>query len=195
MVFSAGLSYRYLFGAVLLALPALYVILMSADYRRQRLLAFLNPWADPLGNGFQIIQSLIAVGTGGVFGKGLMAGVQKLFYLPEPHTDFIYAVIAEETGMVGALVILACFAVIAWRGMRTSMRAPDSFGSFLAIGITMMLVLQAFVNISVVLGMLPTKGIPLPLVSAGGSSLLINLVGVGVLLNISQHAETETGAV
>ena len=134
------------------------------------------------------------MGTGGVFGKGLMDGVQKLFFLPEPHTDFIYAVIAEETGMIGARRDPGVLRVIAWRGMRTSMRAPDSFGSFLAIGITMMLVLQAFVNISVVLGMLPTKGIPLPLVSAGGSSLLINLVGVGVLLNISQHAETETGA-
>ena len=195
MIYSAGLSYRYLVGAVALMVPVLAVILIQEPYRIKRLLAFLDPWADPLGAGFQIIQSLIAVGTGGVFGKGLMAGVQKLFYLPEAHTDFIYAVVAEETGMIGALVILACFAVIAWRGMRTSMRAPDSFGSFLAIGITMMLVLQAFVNISMVLGMLPTKGIPLPLVSAGGSSLLINLVGVGVLLNISQHAETETGAV
>jgi cell division protein FtsW len=195
MIFAAGLSYRYLVGAVLLLVPVLAVVLIQEPYRLRRLLAFLDPWADPLGSGFQIIQSLIAVGTGGVFGKGLMNGVQKLFYLPEPHTDFIYAVIAEETGMIGALVILACFAVIAWRGMRTSMRAPDSFGSFLAIGITMMVVLQAFVNISMVLGMLPTKGIPLPLVSAGGSSLLINLIGVGVLLNISQHAETETGAV
>ena len=195
MIFAAGLSYRYMVGAVLLTVPVLAVVLIQEPYRIRRLLAFLDPWADPLGNGFQIIQSLLAVGTGGVFGKGLMAGVQKLFYLPEPFTDFIYAVIAEETGMIGALVILACFAVIAWRGMRTAMRAPDSFGAFLAIGITMMLVLQAFVNISVVLGMLPTKGIPLPLVSAGGSSLLINLIGVGVLLNISQHAETETGAV
>jgi len=194
MVFAAGLSYRYLVGAVVLMVPALAIILIQEPYRVQRLLAFLNPWADPLGAGFQIIQSLIAVGTGGVFGKGLMEGVQKLFYLPEPHTDFIYAVIAEETGLLGSLVILACFAVIAWRGMRTSLLAPDSFGSFLAIGITMMLVLQAFVNISVVLGMLPTKGIPLPLVSAGGSSLLINLVGVGVLLNISQHSASETGA-
>jgi cell division protein FtsW len=166
---------------------------VSAPYRRRRLMAFWDPWADPLGDGFQIIQSLIAVGTGGVFGKGLMAGVQKLFYLPEPHTDFIYAVIAEETGLVGALVILACFGVLAWRGLRASSLAPDRFGAFLALGITMMLVLQAFVNISVVLGLMPTKGIPLPLVSAGGSSLLINLLGVGVLLNISQH-ETETGA-
>jgi cell division protein FtsW len=194
MVFAAGISYRYLFGAALLALPALYVILMQADYRRRRLLTFMDPWADPLGDGFQIIQSLIAVGTGGVFGKGLMNGVQKLFYLPEPHTDFIYAVISEETGLLGATLVLVCFCVIAWRGLRTSMRAPDTFGAFLALGITMMLVLQAFVNISVVLGLMPTKGIPLPLVSNGGSSMLINLLGIGVLLNISQHAPMETGA-
>ena len=194
MVFAAGISYRYLLGAGLLALPALYVILMQADYRRRRLLTFMDPWADPLGDGFQIIQSLIAVGTGGVFGKGLMSGVQKLFYLPEPHTDFIFAVISEETGLLGATTVVVCFCVIAWRGLRTSMRAPDSFGAFLALGITMMLVLQAFVNISVVLGLLPTKGIPLPLVSSGGSSMLINLLGVGVLLNISQHAQLETGA-
>ena len=194
MVFAAGISYRYLFGAALLALPALYVILMQADYRRRRLLTFMDPWADPLGDGFQIIQSLIAVGTGGVFGKGLMNGVQKLFYLPEPHTDFIYAVISEETGFIGASLVLLCFCVIAWRGLRTAMRAPDTFGAFLALGITMMLVLQAFVNISVVLGLMPTKGIPLPLVSNGGSSMLINLLGIGVLLNISQHSQMETGA-
>jgi cell division protein FtsW len=194
MVFAAGFSYRYMAGAVLLALPALYVIVMQADYRRRRLLTFMDPWADPLGDGFQIIQSLIAVGTGGVFGKGLMNGVQKLFYLPEPHTDFIYAVISEETGLIGASLVLLCFCIIAWRGLRTAMRAPDGFGAFLALGITMMLVLQALFNISVVLGLVPTKGIPLPLVSSGGSSMLINLLAVGVLLNISQHAQVETGA-
>ncbi len=194
MVFAAGISYHYLLGAGLLMLPALYVIMMQADYRRRRLLTFMDPWADPLGDGFQIIQSLIAVGTGGVFGKGLMSGVQKLFYLPEPHTDFIFAVISEETGLLGASMVVLCFCVIAWRGLRTAMRAPDSFGAFLALGITMMLVLQAFVNISVVLGLMPTKGIPLPLVSNGGSSMLINLLGVGVLLNISQHSQMETGA-
>jgi cell division protein FtsW len=193
MIFAAGLSYRYLGGAVLLMVPVLGVVLIQAPYRMKRLVSFLDPWADPLGDGFQIIQSLIAVGTGGVPGKGLMAGVQKRFYLPEPHTDFIYAVIAEETGLAGAVVILACFGVLAWRGLRTALRAPDAFGAFLALGLTMMLVLQAFVNISVVLGLAPTKGIPLPLVSAGGSSLLISLLCVGVLLNISQHA-TETGA-
>jgi cell division protein FtsW len=194
MVFAAGISYRYLLGAGLLMLPALYVIMMQADYRRRRLLTFMDPWADPLGDGFQIIQSLIAVGTGGVFGKGLMSGVQKLFYLPEPFTDFIFAVISEETGLLGASMVVLCFCVIAWRGLRTALRAPDSFGAFLALGITMMLVLQAFVNISVVLGVMPTKGIPLPLVSNGGSSMLINLLGMGVLLNISQHSQMETGA-
>ncbi len=194
MIFAAGISYRYLLGAALVAVPALYVILMQADYRRRRLLTFMDPWADPLGDGFQIIQSLIAVGTGGVFGKGLMQGVQKLFYLPEPHTDFIFAVISEETGFIGATLIVLCFCVIAWRGLRTAMRAPDSFGAFLALGITLMLVLQAFVNISVVLGLMPTKGIPLPLVSNGGSSMLMNLLAVGVLLNISQHARPASKA-
>ena len=194
MIFAAGLKYRYLVGAILLSLPALYVILMSADYRRRRLITFLDPWADPLGDGFQIIQSLIAVGTGGVFGRGLMAGVQKLFYLPEPHTDFIFAVIGEELGLVGTSVVLICFCIIAWRGLRASMLAPDGFGAFLALGLTMMIVLQAFVNMSVVLGLMPTKGITLPMVSNGGSSLLVNLLALGVLLNISQHAVANMGA-
>jgi len=188
MVFAAGLAYRYLLGAALAALPLLFLVLVGAQYRRRRLLAFLNPWDDPLGSGFQIIQSLIAVGTGGIFGRGLMGGRQKLFYLPEPHTDFIYAVISEELGLVGATVVVVCFCVIAWRGLRVAMRAPDRFGSFLALGITTMVAVQAFINISVVLGLMPTKGIPLPLVSAGGSSLLINLLAVGMLLNVSQHA-------
>jgi len=187
MVFAAGLNYRYLVGAALVALPAIYLVLISASYRRRRLFAFWDPWADPLGDGFQIIQSLIAVGTGGLFGRGLMEGVQKLFYLPEPHTDFIFAVIGEELGLIGATGVLACFCLIAWRGLRISLRAEDGFGSFVALGITSMVVVQAFVNMSVVLGLLPTKGIPLPLVSFGGSSLLISLLGMGVLLNISQH--------
>jgi cell division protein FtsW len=191
MVFAAGLHYKFFIGSLLAVLPALYIVLMSADYRRRRLLAFWDPWADPLGDGFQIIQSLIAVGTGGVFGRGLMAGVQKLFYLPEPHTDFIFAVIGEELGLVGATGIVICFCVIAWRGLRIAMRAEDSFGAFVALGLTTMIAVQAFVNMSVVLGLMPTKGIPLPLVSNGGSSLLINLLGMGLLLNISQHEVVE----
>jgi cell division protein FtsW len=188
MVFAAGINYRYIFGLALVALPAAYVVLMSADYRRRRMLVFLDPWQDPLGDGFQVIQSLIAIGTGGVFGRGLMGGVQKLYYLPYPHTDFIYSVIGEELGLAGTTVVLACFCVIAWRGLRTAMRAPDRFGTFLALGITAMITVQAFFNISVTLGLLPTKGIPLPFVSFGGSSLLVSLIGMGILLNVSQHA-------
>lgn len=187
MVLAAGLHYRYLAGTLLMMLPVLYVVLVSAPYRRRRLLAFWDPWADPLGDGFQIIQSMIAVGTGGIVGRGLMGGVQKLFYLPEPHTDFIYAVIGEELGLLGATATLLCFCLIAWRGLRITARAQDTFGAFVALGITTMIVVQGFVNMSVVLGLMPTKGIPLPLVSAGGSSLVISLVGMGVLLNVSQH--------
>jgi cell division protein FtsW len=187
MVFAAGLDYRYIIGATLVALPAVYIVVMGSAYRRRRTLSFLNPWDDPLGDGFQIVQSIIAIGTGGVWGKGLMNGVQKLFYLPEPHTDFIYSVISEELGLIGATAVVLCFCIVSWRGMRVALRAPDSFGAFLALGLTTMVAAQAFVNISVVLGLMPTKGIPLPFVSFGGSSLVINMVGMGILLNVSQH--------
>ena len=191
MVFTAGLGYRYLVGLVVTLGPVLYIVLASAPYRRQRLLAFLDPWEDPLGSGFQIIQSLIAVGTGGLLGQGIMGGVQKLFFLPEPFTDFIYAVIAEETGLIGATLILLCFCVITWRGLRIAVRAPDQFGALLAVGLTTMVALQAFLNISVVLSLVPTKGIPLPFVSSGGSSMLVSLLAMGMLLNISQHGSAE----
>lgn len=190
MVFAAGISYRYVLGLGLASLGALYMLIATSTYRSKRVLAFLDPWADPLGDGWQMIQSMIAVGTGGLFGRGLMGGVQKLFYLPEPHNDFIYAVIGEELGLIGATLVVACFCVITWRGLRTAVRAPDRFGAFLAIGLTTMVAFQAFFNISVVLGLLPPKGIPLPFVSAGGSSLLINLIGMGMLLNVSQHASS-----
>ena len=191
MVFAAGLNYAYIVGVVLVAAPLIGILVMGSAYRRRRVMTFLDPWQDPLGDGYQIIQSLIAVGTGGVSGRGLMNGVQKLFYLPEPHTDFIYSVIAEELGLIGATAVLACFCVITWRGLRVALRAPDGFGTFLALGLTTMVAVQAFLNISVALGLLPTKGIPLPFVSSGGSSLLINLIGMGILLNVSQHATTE----
>jgi cell division protein FtsW len=191
MVFAAGVSYAYIVAAALTMLPLVAVLVLAVPYRRQRLIAFLDPWEDPLGSGFQIIQSLIAVGTGGITGRGLMNGVQKLFYLPEAHTDFIYAVIAEETGLIGATCLLVCFCVLTWRGLRITLQAPDAFGAFIALGLTTMIAVQAFVNMSVVLGILPTKGIPLPFVSNGGSSMLMNLVGMGVLLNVSQHATTE----
>jgi len=188
MIFAAGLNYRYIVGAALGALPVVAFLVMGTAYRRQRVLTFLDPSRDPLGAGFQVIQSTIAVGTGGVFGKGLMNGVQKLFYLPEPHTDFIYSVISEEFGLIGATAVILCFAVITWRGVRVALRAPDTFGAFLALGLTTMIAVQAFFNISVALGLLPTKGIPLPFLSFGGSSLLINLLGMGILLNVSQQA-------
>jgi cell division protein FtsW len=191
MVFAAGLRYRYIIGAALVMAPLLAAILAGADYRRRRFEAFLDPWADPLGDGFQMIQSQIAVGTGGLFGQGLMAGVQKLFYLPAPHTDFIYAVIAEETGLLGATATVLCFCVIVWRGLRVTAAAPDQFGSFLALGLTMMVAFQAFVNMSVVLGLVPITGITLPFVSYGGSSLLVSLLGMGILLNVSQHASAD----
>jgi cell division protein FtsW len=192
MVFAAGLPHRYFIGIGLSLVPVVAAAAMWAPYRMARLMAFWDPWQDRRRDGFQVVQSLIAVGTGGVTGRGLWDSVQKLFYLPYPHTDFIYAVVAEELGLVGASLMLACFCIITWRGLRTAAHAPDAFGSFLALGLTTMIAVQAFVNISVVLGLLPTKGIPLPFISAGGSSLIISLAGMGVLLNISQRASAET---
>ena len=189
ILFVAGIRMRYFGYAFLAALPALYLLIARVSYRRGRILAFINPYSDPQGVGFHIIQSLIAVSTGGVTGQGFMEGKQKLFYLPEPHTDFIFAVTAEELGLVGALTVIVLFAIFLWRGTRAALRTQDTFGRFLAVGITSMIVLQAFINISVVLGLMPTKGIPLPFVSYGGSSLFVTLACVGVLLNITKQAE------
>ena len=185
----AGLRMKYFAYAFGASLLPLYFLIFHVSFRRDRILAFWNPYADRQRAGFHIIQSLIAVSTGGITGTGLMEGKQKLFYLPEPHTDFIFAVTAEELGLVGALCVVTLFAIFLWRGMRASWRTNDLFGRYLAVGITTMVVLQAFINISVVLGMMPTKGIPLPLVSYGGSSLFVTLACVGVLLNITKQAE------
>jgi cell division protein FtsW len=189
ILYVAGMRMRYFAYSFAASLVPLYFLIFHVSFRRARILAFLNPYADSQKTGFHIIQSLIAVGTGGVTGTGLMEGKQKLFYLPEPHTDFIFAVTAEELGLVGAMFVVALFAIFLWRGMRASWRTEDVFGRYLAVGITCMVVLQAFINISVVLGLLPTKGIPLPLVSYGGSSLFVTLACVGVLLNITKQAE------
>jgi len=189
MLFISGLSYRYIAGAVLAAIPVIYIAIASVPYRLQRVQAFFAPGADPQGHGFQLAQSLIAVGSGGFSGVGLMESRQKLFFLPEAHTDFIYSVICEEIGFIGAVIVLALFAVYGWRGFVAAMKAPDRFGQLLAIGITAMVVGQALVNLSVVLGLVPTKGIPLPFISYGGSSLIGMLLATGVLLNISQHAD------
>ncbi len=188
MMFVSGLPARYVVGAMLALPPPLMAVLWFSAHSRQRLETWLNPWADPLGAGFQTIQSYIALGTGGVWGRGFQAGVQKMFYLPEAHNDYIFAVIAEEQGLIGATVVLLCFAVIIWRGLLVARRAPDAFGSLLAAGITAMLGIPALVNMGVVTNLLPAKGISLPLVSAGGSSLIVSLVAMGVLLNISQQA-------
>jgi cell division protein FtsW len=189
ILFVGGLELKYLGYGLATSLLPLYFLIFHVAYRRERILAFLNPYSDPQRAGFHIIQSLIAVSTGGIGGVGLMEGKQKLFYLPEPHTDFIFSVICEELGLVGAIVIIALFAIFLWRGVRTALRTQDMFGRFLAVGITSMIVVQAFINISVVLGLMPTKGIPLPFVSYGGSSLFITLACVGVLLNVSKQAE------
>jgi cell division protein FtsW len=189
ILFVAGLDMRYLGYALAASILPLYFLIFHVAYRRDRILAFLDPYSDPQGRGFHIIQSLIAVSTGGITGLGLMEGKQKLFYLPEPHTDFIFAVTAEELGLLGSLIVVTLFAIFLWRGIRTALRTNDMFGRFLAVGITSMVVVQAFINISVVLGLMPTKGIPLPFVSYGGSSLFITLACVGVLLNITKQAE------
>jgi len=189
VLFVAGIRLRYFGYALAASILPLYVLIFHVAYRKDRILAFLNPYADPQGRGFHMIQSLIAVATGGITGVGLMEGKQKLFYLPEPHTDFIFAVTAEELGLVGALAIVILFGIFLWRGVRAALRIQDNFGRFLAVGITSMIVLQALINISVVLGLMPTKGIPLPFVSYGGSSLFVTLACVGVLLNITKQAE------
>ncbi len=189
MLFVAGIEWKYFGFAALASIPPLYFLLFRTAWRYKRLLAFWNPYADPQGSGFHMIQSLIAVGTGGVTGSGLMEGKQKLFYLPEPQTDFIFAVISEEFGLFGSIALVILFGIFCWRGMRAAIRTRDPYARFLAVGITSMVVIQAFFNISVVLGLLPTKGIPLPFISYGGSSLFITLASVGVLLNITQQTD------
>ena len=189
MLMLAGMEWKYLFGSLAVALPGLAAMLFLVAFRRQRMLVFLNPEADPQGAGFHINQSLIAVGTGGLTGRGYMEGMQKLFYLPEASTDFIFANIAEELGFIGAVVIVLLFAVFGWRGLRAAFRSQDPFARLAAFGITTSILLQAFFNISVVLSLVPTKGIPLPLISSGGTSLFCTLASIGVLLNITRTVE------
>jgi cell division protein FtsW len=184
MLFAAGTRISHLFSMVLLALPLL-AYKLSRGYHKGRIDAYLDPWSDPGGKGFQIIQSWLALGTGGVFGTGLGEGKQKLFYLPEAHTDFILAVVGEELGFLGVLVIIGMFFLLVQRALRIAVAAPDDFGRFLALGIAVLFGIQASVNMGVVTGLLPTKGLALPFISYGGSSLLINLFAVGILLNIS----------
>lgn len=188
MLLVAGTRMSYLISVGILAIPFLYFAVMNVDYRRKRVLAFLNPWEDPTNSGFQIIQSWIAFGTGGLWGNGLGEGKQKLFYLPEAHTDFIFSVLGEELGFAGVFVVAAMFLLLVLRGLRVSLSVQDEFGCFLAFGLTLLLGMQAFVNIAVVLGMLPTKGLALPFLSYGGTSLLTSLAAVGMLLSVSREA-------
>lgn len=188
VVYTAGARIKHLGMAAAPALLVVAGLLILVPYRARRLITFLDPWADPQGSGFQVVQSLIAVGSGGPNGLGFAQGKQKMLFLPFAHSDFIYAVVGEELGLVGALAVIAVFALFLWRGIRTSLLAPDRFGMLLALGLVTAIVTQAMFNISVVLSMVPTKGIPLPFISYGGSSLVLTLAAVGILLNISQQA-------
>jgi cell division protein FtsW len=189
MLFVAGLSWKHIVTASLVGLPTLGLAIVLFPYRFQRVLAFWDRSKDPLDTGWQISQSLTAVGTGGLFGLGLGASKQKLFFLPEAHSDFIFAIIGEELGLIGAVLVCLAFLFFFYRGIKIALKAPDLFGFYLALGITLMVVMQAFINVSMVLAMMPTKGIALPFISQGGSSLLVNLMATGVLLNVSNFAE------
>ncbi|HEV8589440.1 MAG TPA: putative lipid II flippase FtsW [Pyrinomonadaceae bacterium] len=188
MCFAGGVRPRHMVYATVPALLFVGKMLIFTPFRMKRLTAFVDPWADAQGTGYQVVQSLIAVGSGGQHGLGFAQGRQKLLFLPFAHSDFIFAVIGEELGLIGALIVIFVFAVFLWRGMRTALRAPDRFGMLLGVGIVVGIVAQALLNMSVVLALLPTKGIPLPFISYGGSSLVPTLAGVGILLNISQYA-------
>jgi cell division protein FtsW len=189
LLFLAGGRVRHLALLAASALPFLVVAVWLAPYRVRRIMTFVDPWSDPRGSGFQIIQSWLAIGSGGLVGRGIGESRQKLFYLPEAHTDFIFAILGEELGFVGAVGVVALFAVLVWRGLRVGLRAPDTFGAYLALGITLLIATQTLVNLGVVTGSLPTKGLPLPFISFGGSALLVTMLSTGVLLNISQHAD------
>ncbi len=189
-MFVAGARLSYFLYPLAASPVAFYFLVWRVHWRHERILAYLDPFKDPQGRGFHIIQSLIAVGSGGIMGVGLMEGKQKLFYLPEPHTDFIFASIGEEWGLLGSLVIVLLFAAFCYRGIRAAMLAREPFARYLATGITSMIVIQALFNISVVLAILPTKGIPLPFISYGGTSLFVTLAAVGVLLNITQQTDS-----
>lgn len=191
LVFVAGARLSHLIGLATLGLPAFIAVMMLEPYRRRRFLAFLHPWDDPLGSGFHIIQSLLALGSGGLFGLGLGRSRQKFLYLPAQHTDFIFAIIGEELGLIGALAVVFLFFLLAWRGFRVALAAPDAFGSYLAVGITTMIILQAVINIGVVTGTFPITGITLPLISFGGSSLVMTMGALGILLNVSKFANID----
>jgi cell division protein FtsW len=187
VLFVGGVKVFHLLGLLLLSLPLLVYLVLKADYRLKRWWAFLNPWDDPQGLGFQIIHSFLAFGSGGILGVGLGNSKQKLFYLPEPHTDFILSIVAEEMGLAGFAAIVILFGIVVVRGIKIALSAPDLYSTYLAFSISLFMGLQVLVNMGVVLGLLPTKGLTLPFISYGGSSLVISLIGIGILLNISSR--------
>lgn len=191
MLIVSGIPLRYMGVCILPVIPLLYWQLFHVAYRFERLKAFLDPWQYARDEGFQVVQSLIAVGSGGVKGLGLSQGKQKLFYLPEAHTDFIYAVIGEELGLIGSAIVVLLFLLFLWRGIRSARHAPDMFGCMLALGFCVMIVSQALFNMSVVLSLVPAKGIPLPFISYGGTSIIFSLIAVGVILNVSNYINSE----
>ena len=191
LAYLAGARALHMAAIAAAAVPVVAVLIAMKPYRWRRMVAFMNPWDDPQGSGFQIIQSFLALGSGGVLGRGLGESKQKLFYLPEPYTDFIFAIIGEELGLIGGVAVVVLFALLIWRGLRVGLHAPDAFGGYLALGLTLMLALQTLVNLGVVMGALPTKGLPLPFISFGGSALLTTMFSAGVLLNISQHSTAQ----
>src|SRR6185503_5304578 len=187
MLFIGGVRVSHLLSTALLSLPVLAYVMMTAEYRLRRLMTFLDPWSDATGSGFHIIQSLIAFGSGQLLGRGLGESRQKLFYLPEAHTDFVYSVIGEELGLLGALVVLALFGVIIVRGLRLTAKIEEPFDQYLAFGLTVLLGLQALIHMGVVMGLMPTKGLVLPFISYGGSAMVINLMEAGILLGLSRR--------
>lgn len=189
MLFVAGIRSAYLFSLVAAAMPLLYILIFSVPYRRMRILAFLNPWGDPKGSGFQIIQSQLALGSGGLLGLGLGHSKQKLFYLPAAHTDFIFSIIGEELGLIGTIGIVVLFLIFIRQGLKVIRNAPDKFGYFLSLGLVLMISLKALINICVSCGVFPTKGLPLPFISYGGSSLIFDMFSVGILMNIARNGE------
>ena len=191
MLFMSGAKIKHIMVVILAALPLLYLGIFKIPYRKNRMLAFLHPWKDPRGTGFQIIQSFLALGLGGVLGTGLGQSTQKLFYLPEAHTDFIFSIIGEEIGFLGLAAIIFLYVVLIWQGMRIVAKAEDSFGSLVSLGIISMIALEACVHIAVTTGSLPTKGLPLPFISYGGTSLVMHMAGIGLLLNIAKISDTE----
>jgi cell division protein FtsW len=189
MLFIAGARLRHMMYMLLPSIPLLYFLIFSVPYRRMRIMAFLNPWADPKGSGFQIIQSQIALGSGGIFGVGLGHSKQKLFFLPAAHTDFIFSIIGEEAGLIGTIGVIALFIYFIQQGLKIVKFAPEKFGYFLSLGLVSMITLKAIVNIGVTCALFPTKGLPLPFISYGGSSFIFDMISVGILLNIARAGE------